>query len=66
MSDAPRKTVGVCKCGHTGDTENSQHMDTALEKGHGKCVVCDCERFTWVGWIDITKKGNSNETGVFS
>jgi hypothetical protein len=27
-----------------------------FEKGHGECVDCNCEQFTWVAFID--KNGN--------
>lgn len=49
-------TIGpqaVCKCGHTGDGEHSQHKDTLIEPGHGKCLEADCLciKFTWKGWL---------------
>lgn len=39
-----------CTCNHSGDGPNSNHADTRLVKGHGKCLVpgCNCEKFTWV------------------
>ncbi len=46
------KKVGKCSCGHSGDAPYSDHENTPYAQGHGKCILCDCEKFTWVGWID--------------
>lgn len=40
----------VCSCGHTGDGPNSQH-EIHFQQGHGKCMLCDCPKFTWAGFI---------------
>jgi len=53
----PKKPIGICRCGHTGDAFDSQHADTSLENGHGPCLICDCPQFTWVGWQTKSKKG---------
>lgn len=43
----------MCRCGHSGDGENSQHgpstnvHGTVLAEGHGPCKHCDCTKFTW-------------------
>ena len=39
----------VCRCGHNGDGEGSDHGET-FQAGHGACLVvgCVCRRFTWV------------------
>ena len=36
----------VCRCGHLGDGEGSQHAGAG---GDGKCLAdgCGCERFLW-------------------
>jgi len=48
----------MCECGHFGG--NSHGMVNShkanFEKGHGECVDCNCEQFTWVAFID--KHGN--------
>ena len=36
----------ICKCGHLGDGSYSDHEDL-INKGHGRCKVCDCEMFVW-------------------
>jgi hypothetical protein len=43
----------LCKCGHTGDGENSQHEGNP--HGTGKCSVlgCVCEKFEF---LQQTKK----------
>jgi hypothetical protein len=44
----------MCECGHLGgfslDNVNS-HVPN-FQKGHGKCIECDCKQFTWVGFVD--------------
>jgi hypothetical protein len=37
----------ICKCGHLGDGDRSDHEDLIINKGHGKCKVCDCKMFVW-------------------
>jgi len=61
------KTAGgksKCSCGHTGDGGGSQHEDT-VQAGHGKCRMCNCQKFTWVeflpGAVEEIKK---NKPGV--
>lgn len=45
------KALGsYCTCGHIGDKFNSEHQDT-LAGGHGACKLCDCQRFTWAGFV---------------
>ncbi len=46
----PKEKVGKCACGHSGDAQFSDHEDR-VQFGHGACKLCDCEQFTWVGWI---------------
>lgn len=41
----------VCLCGHTGDGDESQHDDNEVALGHGECLVCKCEKFTWVAFL---------------
>lgn len=55
---------GMCRCGHTGDGQGSEHhtlederapgAPAALMEGRGACAVesCNCERFTWVTFVD--------------
>jgi hypothetical protein len=38
----------LCRCGHTGDAENTEHQDT-FQPGHGRCKICECIKFTWTG-----------------
>lgn len=40
----------VCLCGHTGDGGESQHDD------NGECLVCKCEKFTWVAFVPEFQK----------
>ncbi len=47
----PKEKIGKCACGHSGDAPYSDHENTPYAQGHGKCILCDCEQFTWVGWI---------------
>ncbi len=37
----------ICTCGHRQD----QHNDT-FAFGHGDCKECDCQKFTWNGFLD--------------
>jgi len=37
----------VCRCNHLGDGFLSDHEDTPLLRGHGKCKICDCDMFSW-------------------
>ncbi|MHA2342905.1 MAG: hypothetical protein ACXADW_13595 [Candidatus Hodarchaeales archaeon] len=39
----------MCTCGHL----KSSHEDSVygLAKGHDKCKLCDCEKFTWEKFI---------------
>ena len=48
---APR--LSICGCGHTGNTEKSEHAPR-FALGHGECLVfgCKCQQFTWTGWAD--------------
>lgn len=51
MTDKPKS---VCRCGHTGDGQNSDHEATVqgLGQGHGACRVsgCGCDKFSWKGF----------------
>jgi hypothetical protein len=42
----------VCRCGHTGDGEGSEHsaLVIGLGEGHGSCSKCGCKKFTWAKW----------------
>lgn len=40
------KPKSLCRCGHTGDGKQSEHVDGA-QPGHGACLECACEKFTW-------------------
>jgi len=46
--------VSMCSCGHLGDGESSQHLDT-VQHGHGGCLVdgCSCEKFTYAGKVIV-------------
>ncbi len=46
------KPKSMCECGHSGDGPNSNHGDSPLVKGHGKCYVpgCSCKKFTWLSF----------------
>lgn len=41
--------AGVCECGHEGAKDGTAHMG---ELGHGACLACECERFTWSHWTE--------------
>jgi hypothetical protein len=49
----------LCTCGHTGDGEYSDHADMgghpagAAGAGKAECLIknCNCQRFTWKGWL---------------
>ncbi len=45
-----------CTCGHVGDKDNSEHEDH-YNAGHGRCLKCDCKKFTWKKFAFI-KEGN--------
>lgn len=49
--DKPAKAM--CTCGHIGACPKSDHQDSKLELGHGRCKVegCKCQRFTWKGFV---------------
>ena len=59
----------ICKCGHLGDGYPSDHEDSQITKGHGRCRIlgCSCERFSWKRFTQsftevIDKiKGKANE-----
>ena len=38
----------MCYCGHEGDGPDSDHLGF---NGHGPCIYCDCEQFTWKEWL---------------
>jgi len=42
-------TPAVCRCGHLGDRDRSDHENT-VQPGHGACVEegCQCEKFTYM------------------
>jgi len=44
----------MCSCGHFGGSSMGivNSHKTNFEKGHGECVDCECEQFTWVGFTD--------------
>lgn len=54
----------LCRCGHTGDGQGSEHRTlgdervtgapVALLEGKGACAVedCNCSRFTWVRFVN--------------
>lgn len=44
MSDVDKGPKSMCKCGHAGDGEHSDHAGAI---GHGKCFCCNCVKFTW-------------------
>jgi len=45
-----------CECGHL----MSNHHDKfgGLVKGHGACMECECEQFTWEMFIYKNKNGS--------
>ncbi len=49
MEGAKGPRLAICTCGHTGNTEKSQHV-ARFAPGHGACTVgtCKCVQFTWV------------------
>ena len=51
MDQGPLKAFAgpksICKCGHLGDGNFSDHEDALIDRGHGKCKVCDCKMFEW-------------------
>ena len=51
----------MCKCGHFGgNSDTKQQHEQRVQLGHGQCVACECNQFTWIGFCD--KNGNiSNE-----
>lgn len=48
--------IGLCRCGHTGDAVDTDHVDHVLAGmtvvGHGQCTKCCCQQFTWVGFAE--------------
>jgi hypothetical protein len=53
----------MCSCGHFGGSSNDdkqQHI-AHFQKGHGRCMDCNCQQFTWVGFCD--KSGNIKDYG---
>jgi hypothetical protein len=48
-----KRNISVCKCGHIGDGPFTAHLDTELEKGHGKCQIdgCKCKHFVWSEFV---------------
>ena len=49
MSEYPF-AKSICKCGHTGDGHNSEHASGIINPGHGHCLKCACEWFSWARW----------------
>lgn len=48
------RAKSICKCGHSGDGQDSQHQDACLPPfGHGPCRVrrCGCRKFKWAYWM---------------
>ncbi len=52
--DMDKATFEMCSCGHFGgssmDIVNSHKPN--FQKGHGECIDCECNKFTWVGFCD--------------
>lgn len=46
--------MAVCTCGHSGGAPFSTHTDTKLEAGHGRCLECNCKRFTWKEYVNLS------------
>ena len=46
----------VCKCGHFGGMSTKEEHETNFQKGHGRCLECECIQFTWVGFHDKNGK----------
>jgi len=48
--------IGKCRCGHSGDASDSDHVDVTtlgfVQRGHGHCTKCTCKQFTWVGLME--------------
>jgi len=54
VRDPSLRTTGpksICRCGHTGDGDNSEHTDVG-QPGHGGCRIhgCRCDCFVWNGF----------------
>jgi hypothetical protein len=48
----------MCNCGHFGGVSPDSHNghDTRFQKGHGKCKNCECNQFTWIGFVNSKGK----------
>lgn len=44
----------MCKCGHFGGNSPESHNghEPNIQAGHGKCKLCKCDWFTWVGFCN--------------
>ena len=40
----------ICLCGHPGDGGGDHADEAVYARGTGRCLKCDCNRFTWKGW----------------
>lgn len=44
----------MCSCGHFGGNSPITHNghEPNIQQGHGKCKLCKCHWFTWVGFCN--------------
>ena len=42
----------MCSCGHLGGQNCEGEHDTNFQEGHGRCTLCECQQFTWVGYCN--------------
>lgn len=48
------KVFEMCSCGHFGGMSRDSHNahEANIQAGHGKCKLCKCTWFTWVGFCN--------------
>jgi len=54
------KKYEMCSCGHLGGQNCEGRHDDYFQKGHGGCTLCECNKFTWVGYCDADGSPKSN------
>lgn len=62
--------MGLCKCGHAGGPnrpgiEIRTKHHPRIDVGHGACSVigCDCQQFTWAGWVGKSRAAIARAKG---
>lgn len=51
----------MCTCGHLITNHGHEQIElpdqTILVEGHGGCLCCNCQQYTWESWVIEEKKG---------